>query len=233
MENVVQYSKIAALSVALSAAAIPSAALASEQDLGVLGPTWEIIEPDMRLAIVAEARGVDWGAVNEHLAEQAQNHTRDIPDWFVPIAEHTETHFVDPSYTLGEDIEALKRQPDGTYQWGVIYEAGTKVNPLEHMQPESWLLVVDLRADEQRELAKSLKARHPANLTVIVTAGDPGDLASDLGQAVYFAEEWHFDRLGITHTPSLAGVRDSRPDVIEVTHFAYPYDATTLEEYLP
>ena len=199
----------------------------------MLGPTWEIVEPDMRLAIVAEAHGVDWDSVNEHLAGQAQNHTRDIPDWFVPIAEHTETHFVDPSYTLGEDIEALKRQPDGTYQWGVIYEAGTKVNPLEHMQPESWLLVVDLRADEQRELAMTLKARHPANLTVIVTAGDPGDLASDLGQAVYFAEEWHFDRLGITHTPSLAGVRDSRPDVIEVTHFAYPYDATTLEEYLP
>ncbi|MBL1267717.1 MULTISPECIES: hypothetical protein [Vreelandella] len=187
----------------------------------------------MRLAIVAEAHGVDWDSVNEHLAGQAQNHTRDIPDWFVPIAEHTETHFVDPSYTLGEDIEALKRQPDGTYQWGVIYEAGTKVNPLEHIQPENWLLVVDLRADDQRELAMTLKARHPANLTVIVTAGDPGSLASDLGQAVYFAEEWHFDRLGITHTPSLAGVRDSQPDVIEVTHFAYPYDVTTLEEHLP
>lgn len=79
----------------------------------------------------------------------------------------------------------------------------------------------------------TLKARHPANLTVIVTAGDPGSLASELGHAVYFAEEWHFDRLGITHTPSLAGVRDSQPDVIEVTHFAYPYDATTLEEHLP
>lgn len=47
----------------------------------------------------------------------------------------------------------------------------------------------------------TLKARHPANLTVIVTAGDPGSLASELGHAVYFAEEWHFDRLGITHTP--------------------------------
>ena len=127
----------------------------------------------------------------------------------------------------------MKRQSDGTYQWGVIYEAGTKVNPLKHIQPENWLLVVDLRADDQRELAMTLKARHPANLTVIVTAGDPGSLASDLGQAVYFAEEWHFDRLGITHTPSLAGVRDSHPDVIEVTHFAYPYDVTTLEEHLP
>ena len=233
METVVQYSKIAALSVALLGAALSTTALASDQDLGVLGPTWEIVEPDMRLAIVAEAHGVDWDSVNEHLAGQAQNHTRDIPDWFVPIAEHTETHFVDPSYTLGEDIEALKRQSDGTYQWGVIYEAGTKVNPLKHIQPENWLLVVDLRADDQRELAMTLKARHPANLTVIVTAGDPGSLASDLGQAVYFAEEWHFDRLGITHPPSLAGVRDSHPDVIEVTHFAYPYDVTTLEEHLP
>ena len=233
METVVQYSKIAALSVALLGAALSTTALASDQDLGVLCPTWEIVEPDMRLAIVAEAHGVDWDSVNEHLAGQAQNHTRDIPDWFVPIAEHTETHFVDPSYTLGEDIEALKRQSDGTYQWGVIYEAGTKVNPLKHIQPENWLLVVDLRADDQRELAMTLKARHPANLTVIVTAGDPGSLASDLGQAVYFAEEWHFDRLGITHTPSLAGVRDSHPDVIEVTHFAYPYDVTTLEEHLP
>ncbi len=233
METVVQYSKIAALSVALLGAALSTTALASDQDLGVLGPTWEIVEPDMRLAIVAEAHGVDWDSVNEHLAGQAQNHTRDIPDWFVPIAEHTETHFVDPSYTLGEDIEALKRQPDGTYQGGVIYEAGTKVNPLKHIQPENWLLVVDLRADDQLELAMTLKARHPANLTVIVTAGDPGSLASDLGQAVYFAEEWHFDRLGITHTPSLAGVRDSHPDVIEVTHFAYPYDVPTLEEHLP
>jgi len=233
MEIVVQYSKIVALSVALSGAALSTNAIASDQDLGVLGPTWKIVEPDMRLAIVAEAHGVDWGAINERMTDQAQNHTQDIPDWFVPVAEHTETNFIDPSYTLGEDIEALKRQPDGSYQWGVIYEAGTKVNPLEHIQPDNWLLVVDLRADEQRELAMTLKARHPANLTVIVTAGDPGSLASELGHAVYFAEEWHFDRLGITHTPSLAGVRGSQPDVIEVTHFAYPYDVTTLEEHLP
>ena len=122
MEIVVQYSKIAALTVALSCTA-----LAADQDLGTLGPTWEIGEPDMRLAIVAEAHGVDWDSVHEHLAGQAQTHTNDIPDWYVPVAEHTETHFVDPSYTLQEDIEALKRQPDGTYQWGTIYEAGTKV----------------------------------------------------------------------------------------------------------
>ena len=228
METVVQYSKIAALTVALS-----STALAADQDLGTLGPTWEIGEPDMRLAIVAEAHGVDWYSVHEHLAGQAQTHTNDIPDWYVPVAEHTETHFVDPSYTLQEDIEALKRQPDGTYQWGTIYEAGTKVNPLDKVRPQNWLLVVDLRVDRQRELAVELKKRHPVNLTVIVTAGDPGDLAADLGRAVYFAEEWHFDRLGITHTPSLAGVRDSRPDAIEVTHFAYPYDVETLEAHLP
>ena len=92
MEIVVQYSKIAALTVALS-----STALAADQDLGTLGPTWEIGEPDMRLAIVAEAHGVDWDSVHEHLAGQAQTHTNDIPDWYVPVAEHTETHFVDPS----------------------------------------------------------------------------------------------------------------------------------------
>ena len=68
METVVQYSKIAALSVALLGAALSTTALASDQDLGVLGPTWEIVEPDMRLAIVAEAHGVDWDSVNEHLA---------------------------------------------------------------------------------------------------------------------------------------------------------------------
>lgn len=233
MEIVVQYSKIVAISVALTGAGLASTAMASDQDLGVLGPTWKISEPDMRLAIVAQAHGVDWDSVQDHLSKQAKTHTNDIPDWYVPVAEHTETHFVEPSYTLKEDIEALQRQPDGTYQWGVLYEAGTKVNPLERVRPQNWLLVVDLRVDKQRELAIQLKKRHPVNLTVIVTAGDPGDLAQDLGRAVYFAEEWHFERLGITHTPSLAGVRDNRPDAIEVTHFGYPYDIETLEEYLP
>lgn len=132
MEIVVQYSKIAALSVALSGAALSTNAIASDQDLGVLGPTWKIVEPDMRLAIVAEAHGVDWDAINERMTGQAQNHTQDIPDWFVPVAEHTETNFIDPSYTLGEDIEALKRQPDGSYQWGSFMRPVPRSTPRAH-----------------------------------------------------------------------------------------------------
>ncbi|MBM64144.1 MAG: hypothetical protein CL484_14440 [Acidobacteria bacterium] len=232
MENVVQYSKNTVCVIAL-AVMLPMTAMADTQDLGILGPTWEIEEPDMRLAMVAEAHGVDWASINDGLADQARHHTRDIPDWYLPIAEHTETRHVDPSYTLEEDIEALLRQPDGSYQWGVLYEAGTRVNPLEHVRPDNWLLVVDLRVDDQRQLAMALKERHPINLTIIATAGDPGELATDIGRAVYFAEEWHFRRLGITHTPSLAGVRDDNPHAVEVTHFAYPYAVEPLEEYLP
>lgn len=205
----------------------------SEQDLGISGPVWGIAEQDMRLALVLDASTVDWGAVQKDLNEQAERITADLDGWLVPQAEHTSTRYIDPSIVVEEDIEGYLQQPDGSFTWGVLHSAGTRVNPLEQAKPHTWQLVIDGKSESQMRLAEEIMARHYQRVILVLTRGDPGELAKQWDFPVFFAQEWHFTRFGVTHTPSLVGVSAERPLELQVTHFAYPYPSETVEGYLP
>jgi len=202
-------------------------------DLGAVGPVWPVAEPDMRLAIVAEASGVDWSGIRDELRDGAADFTRTLDGWRVPAARETETRRVDPSIVAEEPIEHLARQPDGTYRWEVLVEAGTRVNPLETAPPRTWLLVFDGDDEDQREMAEAVVSRHGHRVVPVLTRGDPQRVARDWGTPAYRAQAWHFERLGITHVPALAGVHPDDPLRIRVTQFSRPWLPSEVEEYLP
>src|SRR5690554_841668 len=237
MKTVVKYSyrfsgsaRIVGLCLVLSTASVD----ASDQHMGAHGPTWNIAEPDMRLAIAADAHGVDWDSHREHLQAQAESYTADLLGWELPVAEHTQTRHYTPMHVQEEDVWALMQQEDGTYEWDILYPAGTYVNPLETLPPPDWLLFVDLRIPSQVSLTRELLDAYPVGMKVIATAGDPGELAKETGVPIFFANrDWFFTHLQVTHVPTLAGVRKDNPHMIEVTHFAFPHSPETLLEWLP
>lgn len=208
-------------------------ATGAQQDLGVQGRIWAIDEPDMRLVMALEASGIDWASKQERLREQTQNFTATIDGWQIPAAEHTLTRYIDPSITIQEPIEGYVRQPDGSFRWDVLHPAGTTVNPLAIARPLTWQLLIDATSDAQLEMAEQIMLKHYRTVTLVLTRGDPGKLAKSWDYPVYFAQEQHFTRFGVTHTPSLVGVSPERPLELQVTHFAYPYQAELVESLLP
>lgn len=229
MQNISNCARIVAVALGLSA----TSATASTQDLGVVGPVWGVVEQDMRLAMALDAAAVDWGAVHDDLSRQAERITADLDGWLLPQAEHTSTRYIDPSIVVEEDIEGYVQQEDGSYAWSVLYPAGTRANPLEQAQPHTWQLVIDGKNESQMQLAEQIMARHYQRVILVLTRGNPGEIAKQWDFPVYFAQEWHFTRFGVTHTPSLVGVSPERPLEVQVTHFAYPYPAETVEGFLP
>lgn len=217
----------------LAAAALSWAVPAAGKDLGVHGQVWAIAERDMRLAIALDAAQIDWAAQQAALQQQARNYTATIGGWQVPVAEHTATRYIDPSITISEPIHGYVREKDGSFRWGVLYPAGTTVNPLAYGAPLTWQLLIDPTNPAQMQLAEEVMARQYHRVMLVLTRGDPGKLAKMWDYPIYFAQELHFTRFGVTHTPSLVGVNPARPLEIEVTHFAYPYQAAFVESYLP
>lgn len=207
--------------------------LAGAKDLGVEGSTWAISEPDIRLAVVSQLSEVDWEAKRDKLREQAEDYTEDLAGWKVPTADETTTHRVDPSITAEEDIEGMVRQPDGSFEYEVVVEAGTRFNPLEKSPPHTWLFFFDGTDPQQTALARDLVERHPLFIRPVMTNGDPGEAAEDWSEPVFRAQEWHFERLGVEQVPALAGVHPDAKRRVTVTQFGPPWDADIVEEQLP
>lgn len=228
-----QYNTISASIFSLILALAAGPTLGSAQDLGVAGPVWSISEIDMRLAMSLDALSVDWASHQAVLEDQARSATATLDGWQVPIAEHTRTRYIDPSITVAEDIEGYVRGADGRMRWGVLYEAGTRVNPLQSARPQTWQLVIDGTSEAQMHLATQVMPEHYRQVVLVLTRGDPGAIAKRWDFPVFFAQEQHFTRFGVTHTPSLVGVRPDRPLELEVTHFAFPYSAELVGGRLP
>jgi conjugal transfer pilus assembly protein TraW len=207
--------------------------LAGAVDLGVQGSTWAISEPDIRLAVVSQLSEVDWEAKREKLREQAEDYTEDLAGWEVPTADETDTRQVDPSIVVEEDIEGMMRQPDGSYEYEVVVEAGTRHNPLKHNPPQTWLFFFDGTDPQQTALARKLVERHPLSVRPVMTNGDPGEAAEDWSEPVFRAQEWHFRRLNVERVPALAGVDPETPLRVTVTEFGPPWDVSIVEECLP
>lgn len=214
MKNVIRYSLA-------SPCLILAFSMATAHDLGKQGTTWPIAEPDMRVRMAFEASGHDWKKERESIRESAKDNDGRATSWDIPPAETLLTRFVDPSYTLKQDV---RKSPDSMGEGGgeVIVPAGTTINPLEHQKPQDWLYVFDASLEGQIKQAKRLVEnadRLPA-FKLVITDGDFVELTEEIGQKVYRADKWLFTHAGVRETPSVVGVSSERPLRLKVTAFA-------------
>lgn len=141
-------------------------------DLGVHGPTSEIIEPDLMEVARERIEALDTEAMKKRAIERFWvNHTG-TP---LPAAIKPAIRYVDPSVIISQDILDV--------EGNVVQKAG-RINPLEMMPFNQKLVVIDPTQQWQVALAKREYQSHGAALTVTVMATEiPPSSGWDLFEA--------------------------------------------------
>jgi len=194
-------SGLVVLLAALGALVSSAALAASEADLGVIGPVYPVIEPDMLRAIEAKirekARTGELARLEREGIARAERTLND-PRPIEGLARAT-THrvsYLDPSVHFDREVRA----PDGTS----VVPAGARVNPLEYVTLSSTLLFFDARDRDQVRHAAALRARHPGEIKPILVGGSFVELMRAWRTRVYYDQGGVLvRRLGIRQVPAL------------------------------
>lgn len=206
------------------------AATASAKDYGVQGNVWEIIEPDIRQQIVESAAQADWSKAQDDLKESANTYLSRLPKRQLPVAERTQTVWLDPSIILTSDIQAPAKQPDGTYAWQVLHAKGTRVNPLEQYRPVTAMLFFDGSQPEQLELVRAVLAQEPNRIVPVEAgAGDLKGINQSLQRSVFYANDAMVNRFQVSYLPSLVYPGEGEHRLhLGITSFGLPFQAAQV-----
>ena len=202
-----------------------TSSIAMAKDFGIKGHVYEIEEQPFLQMIDERLKKVDMEKEKQKmqaLAKDRVENPRAVDG--ISSAKKDRSFYWDPTYTVEKDIIL----PCGK----LLHKAGTKVNPLDHMNFDRRLFVIDARNEGEVDWLKSkLKANLETNKIkvasnqeefqkledrIILVGGKPFDLADELKEegidmTVYFDQMGEITgRFGIKYTPALAYQEDKR-----------------------
>ena len=166
------------------------------KDLGVLGETWPIEEPDLLVqvetALVEMERSGELARLNDEARARARERLEAplaVPG--IEPASASRSWLFDPAIVVAEDVMG----PDGA----VIASAGTRIEPLAHRPLTQHLLFID--GTRAVEVEWALAQVSPTR--IVLLAGRPFELARAHGRAFYFDQGGRLaERFGLSVTPS-------------------------------
>ena len=219
-------------SIVVAAASLLLGAPAYSIDLGVHGTTWPIIEIDIRELLVASAARVDWGQVREKVDRSAAHFLDNLPHRATSTASQTRTRWLDPSFSLDQDIRAPIQDAQGEWQWQVLYRKGTRFNPLSLQRPHTAMFFFDGSDPSQIALATQLVSRYPGKLMLVEASGiNPEPIAQKLHTPIYTTSAALAKRFQIQATPALLFPGDGHEALmLGLTEFAAPYSTAQVEQ---
>ena len=199
--------------------------VALAKDFGIKGHVYEIEEQPFLQMIDERLQKVDMEKEKEKmqsLAKDRVENPRAVDG--ISSAKEDRSFYWDPTYTVEKDIIL----PCGK----LLHKAGTKVNPLDHMEFDRRLFVIDARngaqvdwlkmkLKENQERGKIKATSNPEEVKkledrIILVGGKPFDLADELKEegidmTVYFDQIGEITgRFGIKYTPALTYQEDKR-----------------------
>jgi conjugal transfer pilus assembly protein TraW len=183
-------------------------------ELGVVGPTYEIAEPDL-LAVI-ESRLKRMEQTGELARKQREHRDRVVSAVEkpkpVPGVQTTVTprrFFLDPTWVLDRDI----RTADGA----LLFARGQKVNPLEHVSLRERLVLFDGRDRRQVALARQMLQRSAGGGKAILVAGEPLRLMRSWKRRVFYDQGGTLTRrLGIRQVPAVVSQDGKRLRIDEI-----------------
>jgi hypothetical protein len=216
--------------------AVAMAGPAQATDLGVEGQIFEPIEEDMRIMLMRLVARQDWSESADALKESAQNYTKNLPGYFVPRAEKTETVWKDVGIVVSEDIYL----PWVDWQTGSVFEPqqklavekGTYLNPIAKLPAGAIerLFLFDATDPEQLSFAKELMQANIPQLNFMAVAGDVGALSEELNRPIYHPTPTMLDKFHVTAVPTLVGFgRGPQQGHMAITAFKLPSDVDTVK----
>jgi len=192
---------------------VTSNAHATVYDLGVVGQTYEIAEPDMLQSFYRKLRKAEAeGKMAEVEAEMKQrfiDHANRPKGIALPRAETHRVRYYDPSTVLSQDIV--------DHEGNVLWPAGTKVNPLEYIAMSQQWLFFNGDDPEQTVWAQDYLQRYPNRVRPILIQGAVLELAKALDTRLYFDQHGSYvKKFGIKAVPALISQEGKKLRIDEV-----------------
>lgn len=184
------------------------------EDLGVIGPTYEIAERDLIAVIQDRLRRMERTG---ELARMEESYKRRVIDGIerpkpVPGINPTETartFYIDPTFTLDRNIQDEHGR--------ILYPAGTKINPFDYDRMSKVLLFFDGRDKKQVDFAKRFMAESRTPVKPILVAGEPLKLMREWKREVFYDQGGALSkRFSITQSPALVSQEGKRLRVDEI-----------------
>jgi conjugal transfer pilus assembly protein TraW len=203
-------------SLALAAALLLGAAMsgAFAIDLGTIGPTYPISEPNLLEFIAQRLKEKERSGELARLLNLARD--RGIQAVRQPQAvvglrttQTPRTFYVDPSFVLDRNI----LDPQGH----VLFAAGSRHNPLDVVALSKHLLFFDARDQRQVKRARALIGTYQGRVKPILTAGSYLDLMKTWRTPVFYDQQGALTRrLGIGQVPALVSQEGQRLRIDEL-----------------
>ena len=190
------------------------ATLAWAEDLGTIGPTYAIEEPNLLTAIERQLRAKQKNGELARLEAEAKRRIVDAIEHPAPLPGITRTErprsfYFDPSIVVAENIT----DPKGN----LLVAAGTRQNPLAVVSLSKRLLFFDGRDQAQVAWAHEAIARFEGKVKPILVGGSYLALMQRWQLPVYFDQQGALTRkLGITHVPALVSQEGLRLRIDEL-----------------
>ncbi|WP_126448337.1 type-F conjugative transfer system protein TraW [Sulfuricystis multivorans] len=184
------------------------------EDLGVIGPTYDITERDLIEVFKDKFRRME---KTGELAAMQENYKKRVIEGVerprpVPGIKPTEvakTHYIDPTFTLDRNVVDEHGR--------ILYPAGTKINPFDYDRMSKVLLFFDGRDKGQVAFAKRFMAESKTPVKPILVAGEPLKLMREWKREVFYDQGGALSRrFAITQSPAVVAQEGKRIRVDEV-----------------
>jgi len=165
------------------------ASFASGKNLGAIGRTYPIVEPDLVEEIKA---AIDYEKLAKIMAEQRRNYqAKDI--YALPTAKRDRTFLVDMTYTLDHDIVDDSGQ--------IMYPRGLTWNPLDYVSLPNPLVVIN--SEDAKQVEWFLKSPYNKNrqIKLLISGGFAAPLMKQLDRPVFYLTKTIADRLQLAAAP--------------------------------
>jgi len=186
---------------------------ATVYDLGVVGQTYEIAEPDMLQGFYSKLQKAETeGKIAEVEAQMKQrfvDHANQPKGITLPRTETHRVHYYDPSIVLSQDIV--------DHEGNVLWPAGTSVNPLEYISMSQQWLFFDGDDPEQAVWAREYLERYPNQVRPILIKGEVLELAKAWDTRLYFDQHGAYvEKFGIKAVPAVISQEGKKLRIDEV-----------------
>jgi conjugal transfer pilus assembly protein TraW len=198
----------------LAALLITSTSVGLAGELGTIGPTYTIQEPDMLEWIEKRVQDkVNSGEALRYQKEQAEKIKKKLenPEPLKSVAKATKnrTFYFDPTFTVEESVLDDKG--------AILVPAGTTINPLDRVGLSRPLIFFDARDPVQVAFAKKYIDRHEGLAKPILVGGSYFELMKKWQTPVYFDQQSALIRkFSIRYVPAIVFQEGKRLRIDEI-----------------
>lgn len=204
----------AGLRLIACSAALFACSEAMAEDLGRIGPVWPVAERDLSQVLIErmreKERSGELARMHQRMRKRARDYVHQPGSLHLPRADRDRSFRLDPSIEVLYDI----RGENGR----LLHAAGTRVNPLEHVQLSKRLVFLD-QSDAQQTAWLDRHLQRAGRTKIVLTGGSPELLARRLGLPVYFDQKGLLvEQLEIRAVPAIVSqdgkqllIREERP----------------------